>query len=358
MAADNRVGELGIYPGLCERPAPLDEWRVLQVDCSDPVAFADALRGWDWQLTRLEPGEFAIQGITLPLDDLQVARLRFNRALQHRVRPSAGRVSLLFFAQHANPIFVDGQEITSEDCTLLHADSSSEIFSHGACVALAISMSEETWRRRVHLGRCGGLNLRGRDRLLRFARAGVCELLAAVDHATRDGNAPDAFFERRLLNLCDALGEQEPRPAPPHAQLRRRSGVERARRYIVKHLADKIRLADLCRHAHLQARALEYAFRDFVGVSPVAYLKLLRLAETHRRLLSSEDHGRSISEIALDAGFWHLSQFGVDYKKLFLESPSATHERAPVRGEPTLSGVAPQKFMRKFTPYVRGGLVR
>ena len=36
---------------------------------------------------------------------------------------------------------------------------------------------------------------------------------------------------------------------------------------------------------------------------------------------------RSISEIALDCGFWHLSQFAVDYKLLFGESPSVTYRR-------------------------------
>ena len=36
---------------------------------------------------------------------------------------------------------------------------------------------------------------------------------------------------------------------------------------------------------------------------------------------------RSISEIALDCGFWHLSQFAVDYKRLFAESPSVTYRR-------------------------------
>jgi AraC-like DNA-binding protein len=95
----------------------------------------------------------------------------------------------------------------------------------------------------------------------------------------------------------------------------------------LSHLADPIRLADLCHHTHLQARSLEYGFREIVGLSPVSYVKMLRLGEAHRRLQSRAWSWLSISEVALDSGFCHLSQFAADYKKLFMESPSATRQR-------------------------------
>ena len=83
-------------------------------------------------------------------------------------------------------------------------------------------------------------------------------------------------------------------------------------------------LAELCSHAHLQARSLEYGFRDLVGLSPFKYIKMLRLGEVRRRLQTSMRAERSVSEVALDCGFCHLSQFAADYKRVFLESPSAT----------------------------------
>src|SRR4029078_6150430 len=113
---------------------------------------------------------------------------------------------------------------------------------------------------------------------------------------------------------------------------RRRMGVERVRRFIHEHLAETMTLAELCQHAHLQARSLEYGFRDLVGLSPFKYIKMLRLAEVRRRLQTSNAAERSVSELALDCGFCHLSQFAADYKRVFLESPSATRRaigRAP-----------------------------
>ena len=54
---------------------------------------------------------------------------------------------------------------------------------------------------------------------------------------------------------------------------------------------------------------------------------MLRLGEVRRRLQTSSAAERSVSEVALDCGFCHLSQFAADYKRVFLESPSATDAR-------------------------------
>jgi AraC-like DNA-binding protein len=50
----------------------------------------------------------------------------------------------------------------------------------------------------------------------------------------------------------------------------------------------------------------------------------VRLNHVRRRLLSPEWKSRTISRIALDCGFWHLSQFAADYRRMFGETPSAT----------------------------------
>ena len=107
----------------------------------------------------------------------------------------------------------------------------------------------------------------------------------------------------------------------------RRLAVERARDYIARNLTDPIRLSTLSRYAHTQARSLEYGFQEVLGVSPMAYVRATRLQRARRLLRTSAVRTRSVSEIALDCGFWHLSQFAMDYKLLFGESPSITFHR-------------------------------
>ena len=91
---------------------------------------------------------------------------------------------------------------------------------------------------------------------------------------------------------------------------RRHRAVALARHYIRQHLADPIRLSDLCSYAHVRPRALEYGFREVLRLSPLSYLKVLRLNVVHRQLVSNSCASRSISAIALDAGFSHRPVLG------------------------------------------------
>jgi AraC family ethanolamine operon transcriptional activator len=112
------------------------------------------------------------------------------------------------------------------------------------------------------------------------------------------------------------------------ARVQQRIAVERAREYIRGKLAEPLPLSELCRHAHVQARSLESGFREITGLSPIAYVKSLRLNAVHRHLSRTDSAQHSISEIALDHGFWHLSQFAADYRKFFGETPTSTRQRA------------------------------
>lgn len=109
---------------------------------------------------------------------------------------------------------------------------------------------------------------------------------------------------------------------------RRAVSIERGRRYIHANFVGTLRIASVCEAAGIRSRTLEYGFRELFGVSPVAYIKALRLNHVRRRLLSADSVERTITTLALDSGFCHLSQFAADYQKFFGESPSVTRRRA------------------------------
>ncbi|HEX2492791.1 MAG TPA: helix-turn-helix domain-containing protein [Steroidobacter sp.] len=135
-------------------------------------------------------------------------------------------------------------------------------------------------------------------------------------------------LEEWLLARMNGVRAQATDPCTNRAtRARRRIAVERARAYIHDNQNEPITLSDLCRHVHMQPRSLEYGFREMLGLTPMAYVKTLRLHRVRRLLQSGVASARSVSDIALDCGFWHLSQFAVDYKKYFGECPSATSRR-------------------------------
>ncbi len=82
-------------------------------------------------------------------------------------------------------------------------------------------------------------------------------------------------------------------------------------------------IEDLCRITFTSRRTLQNCFELITGQSPALFLKTIKLNAV-RRALQTSDQNSNISDIASDWGFWHLSQFSVDYKRLFGESPSQT----------------------------------
>ena len=105
--------------------------------------------------------------------------------------------------------------------------------------------------------------------------------------------------------------------------------VKAAEDYALSHADDPIYVTDLCRAAAVSERALEYAFKEVMGVTPVAYLIRLRLHRVRRALLAATHGTTTVSAVALDWGFWHFGEFSRAYKDCFGELPSDTLRRKP-----------------------------
>ena len=89
-------------------------------------------------------------------------------------------------------------------------------------------------------------------------------------------------------------------------------------------------MSDLCRVAAVSERALEYAFKGMLGLTPVAYLARLRLHRVRHALQAPARGDKTVSAVALDWGFWHFGEFSRAYKACFGELPSETLRRRRV----------------------------
>lgn len=87
---------------------------------------------------------------------------------------------------------------------------------------------------------------------------------------------------------------------------------------------------DMCDAAGVSERTLEYAFRDVMGLTPLAFLTRLRLHRVRLALLSAAPKSTTVTTVAQHWGFGHLGEFARAYKDLFGELPSQTLTR---RGE-------------------------
>jgi AraC family ethanolamine operon transcriptional activator len=103
--------------------------------------------------------------------------------------------------------------------------------------------------------------------------------------------------------------------------------VRRARRYALDQLSEPLQVVDLCQYVRVSRRSLQNSFQAVLGISPLTYLRTLRLNRARRRLLS-RDTGLMVRDVAEECGFWHLSRFGLEYRRMFGELPSDTLRQA------------------------------
>jgi AraC-like DNA-binding protein len=79
-------------------------------------------------------------------------------------------------------------------------------------------------------------------------------------------------------------------------------------------------------------RTLRKAFHNAYGLPPCRHLRMLRLSQARRALLSADSRRVTVTEIATCFGFVELGRFSVEYRKVFGESPSQTlHHAFPER---------------------------
>ena len=102
--------------------------------------------------------------------------------------------------------------------------------------------------------------------------------------------------------------------------------VKRALTYMRANMAERITLTGLASACGVPERTLLRQFQQFVGLTPLSYLRRLRLNAAKSELASTQNSD-AISDIAMRCGFSHLGRFAIEYRRLFGETPSTTKQR-------------------------------
>jgi AraC-like DNA-binding protein len=100
--------------------------------------------------------------------------------------------------------------------------------------------------------------------------------------------------------------------------------VRRAETYMREHMHTDVTIEMLTSISGVSARTLYYGFKDHRKLTPMKYLKKMRLTQARGALLEARLTGTKVGRIAEQVGYTNFSQFGRDYKALFGESPVMT----------------------------------
>jgi AraC-like DNA-binding protein len=139
--------------------------------------------------------------------------------------------------------------------------------------------------------------------------------------------AQDPVVRERVEDLLVALLQHVCRPmlsADVNLDLAVGRWVRRAEAYMRAHAADIGDLAEIAKVAGASERTLQTSFKSRYKVSPMLFLRNLRLDNARERILA----GSTVSDAALASGFPHLGRFAKYYAERFGDLPSSNARRA------------------------------
>jgi AraC-like DNA-binding protein len=88
-------------------------------------------------------------------------------------------------------------------------------------------------------------------------------------------------------------------------------------------------ISTLAEQCHVSVRTLQERFQRHLGMSPMAYVRLVRLRRAHRDLRAADPSHSTVACIAHRWGFTHLGRFVAAHKGIYGETPLQTLRAAP-----------------------------
>lgn len=163
--------------------------------------------------------------------------------------------------------------------------------------------------------------------------------LALVESSTSGVNAlpqaAEAALEEFVLTLLlrghpHNFSEELERPERhPGSRL-----VRRAVQFVEEHASSALTTSDIAAGVGASVRALQAGFLKWRRVTPTEYLRTVRLQRVRDALLQANP-STTVTDVALDHGFFHLGRFSQHYKRAFGENPAATLARTRRSFRPT-----------------------
>lgn len=307
-------------------------------DFSDPDDFRTNLCKAGIEIVLTVSGDFKARLTRVELPHLHLLYIREERPRIAYVSLARKLVFVTFATQPDRPVLWGGVELRPGDFVFHSQGERMHQRTSGACHWASISQTPE------HLAACAKA-LTGDD--LAPPPAGhVLRLSPSVGAQVRQLHAdarrlveekPQLFahpevaraIEQDLiyaLVTCLTAGAHRQHVTPRHRRAHIMRQFEEAMAAQSDRFAD---LPDLCRAIGVPERTLRACCAEFLGMSPIRYLRLRRLGMVRAALRHADPATANVSDIARRHGFLQLGRFAAQYRAVFGEAPSITLQRAP-----------------------------
>ena len=331
---------------MSERPASNDPPSVTVAEITDPAIAGEGIELIDLDAVQLTSVPFRARRVAVRLEGAAVLNHSINHRIRTRTKPQSGLLAYVTWGPRTRGT-ANGLSIHPGMMLAVEPETEVVFVTDAGYEAVAFLLPPAEFQ--AHL------RDRRREGEFRFPKgaealhsdAAVVRRLfdwgkRLVDTAARQ---PELFNDRNdqrsaarvemietLLATLGAARDFEPGSTDDVRQSQTRV-VKAAEDYALAHAGDRVYVADLCRAAGVSERTLEYAFKEAMGLTPMAYLIRLRLHRVRQALLAATHASTTVSAVALDWGFWHFGEFSRAYRACVGELPSDTLRRRPAPPE-------------------------
>jgi AraC-like DNA-binding protein len=158
-------------------------------------------------------------------------------------------------------------------------------------------------------------------RLVRLLATEAAKEDGLAYHPLLGGQLRESLVSGLLLATNHKYRERLEQPGPGHAPPR---VVRHAMDAMHAHPEQPFTTAKLAGAAAVSERWLQQGFQRHTGMSPMAYLRHVRLTRVHDELRHSDPGQVTVAEVAYRWGFGHLGRFSASYQVAYGVSPSQT----------------------------------
>lgn len=297
---------------------------------------AERMGAYRWNMVhrQIEKGAFEGELLVAQLAGMQFARMTYDRGIRSWGDSPAGTIAIAFPLSIPRSLNWHGYSLSPNHALLQKSSQGIDFLRRGNFPLALVSIDIDSLLRVAELSDRPQIEslVLGKTRVVqpdartldRF-RSQIRNLFALIEQQPEQLLQPaiqTGIRENFISLILDALDSHQNCPALRPST--RHPYIKQAEAMLLENLDCPLAIPDLCAELHVSERTLRYGFQECFGMAPVTYLKIQRLNGVRRQLKASAGKETTVSNVALQWGFWHMGQFAKDYKNMFGESPSKT----------------------------------
>jgi AraC family ethanolamine operon transcriptional activator len=302
---------------------------------TDFEEFADILTGYDLDFKQIGRGSFSSIIQQIQFGPVSINRFTITRSIETIGNPPPGVMTFGIPTVNCQPFTWRGLRSDGNTIQIYKPSTELAVISNPIFEAIDVSITQTEFNALNNqwgfpdlseiigtreMAACDPAVMHRLRKTLHY----ICQLVDSDPDELKHNAAVQNLVRYEVpYQLIQALASSEAVAFNPTPE-KRTHALKTAIEYIRSASHELISINRFCQKTGINERTLQRAFLDTYGITPKYYIQALRLNNAYKTLFHSDPRTTRIHEVAGNLGYWHMSQFTVDYRRQFGELPSST----------------------------------